>query len=309
MRFLVLGAGAVGGYFGGRLAEAGRDVTFLVRGARAAALGEHGLTVESPLGDFRVPVNLVTAERVGGPYDVVLLTVKHYDLDAAIAAIRPGIGPDSAVLPLLNGLVHLDRLDAAFGPQRVLGGVAYVGASLQPGGTIRHHNRLSGIAFGERGGDPASARARAIEEAFAGTPISAPANENIMLEMWEKFVMMGAMAGISCLMRGNVGEIMGTQDGEALMIAALAECQAVAAASGFSPRPESRERVQAMLTERGSINSPSMRQDLEAGRRTEAEWVVGDMLRRAGGLDIDTPLLRAAYCHLQVHENRLAGRR
>jgi 2-dehydropantoate 2-reductase len=308
MRFLVLGAGAVGGYFGGRLAEAGRDVTFLVRGARAAALAEHGLTVQSPLGDFRVPVKTVTAERVGEPYDVVLLTAKHYDLDAAIAAIRPGVGPASAVLPLLNGLVHLDRLDAAFGPERVLGGVAYVGASLQPDGTIRHHNRLSGIAFGERDGS-IGARTRAIEAAFAGTPVSAPANGNILLEMWEKFVMMGAMAGIGCLMRGNVGEIIGTEDGEALMIAALAECQAVAAASGFSPRRESRERVQAMLTERGSINSPSMRQDLEAGRRTEAEWVVGDMVRRARGLDIATPLLRAAYCHLQVHENRLAAQR
>jgi 2-dehydropantoate 2-reductase len=311
MRFLVLGAGAVGGYFGGRLAEAGRDVTFLVRGARAAALAEHGIRVASPLGDFAVPVKIATAERVGGPYDVVLLTAKHYDLDAAIAAIRPGVGPDSAVLPLLNGLVHLDRIDAAFGADRVLGGVAYVGASLRPDGTIRHHNRLSGIAFGERGGG-VSERARAIEAAFAGTPVSAPASENIMLDMWEKFVMMGAMAGISCLMRGNVGEIMGTQDGEALMIAALAECQAVAAASGFSPRPQSRERVQAMLTERGSINSPSMRRDLEAGRRTEADAVVGDMLHRARDLRIATPLLRAAYCHLQVHENRLAcstGRR
>lgn len=308
MRFLVLGAGAVGGYFGGRLAEAGRDVTFLVRGARAAALAEHGLKVESPLGDFRVPVTLATADRVGGPYDVVLLTAKHYDLDAAIDAIRPGVGPQGAVLPLLNGLVHLDRLEAAFGGGRVLGGVAYVGASLQPDGTIRHHNRLSGIAFGERGGG-VSERAKAIEAEFAGTPVSAPASENIMLDMWEKFVMMGAMAGISCLMRGNVGEIMGTRDGEALMIAALAECQAVAAAAGFSPRPQSRERVQAMLTERGSINSPSMRQDLEAGRRTEADAVVGDMLRRARELGIAAPLLSAAYCHLQVHENRLASRR
>jgi 2-dehydropantoate 2-reductase len=308
MRFLVLGAGAVGGYFGGRLAEAGRDVTFLVRGARATTLSEHGLNVESPLGDFRVPVTLATADRVGGPYDVVLLTAKHYDLDAAIDAIRPGVGPQSAVLPLLNGLVHLDRLKAAFGGGRVLGGVAYVGASLQPDGTIRHHNRLSGIAFGEQGGG-VSDRAKAIEAEFAGTPVSAPASENIMLDMWEKFVMMGAMAGISCLMRGNVGEIMGTLDGEALMIAALAECQAVATAAGFSPRPQSREGVQAMLTERGSINSPSMRQDLEAGRRTEADAVVGDMLRRAREFGIAAPLLSAAYCHLQVHENRLASRR
>src|SRR5947207_858705 len=308
MRFLVLGAGAVGGYFGGRLAEAGRDVTFLVRGGRANALAEHGLNVESALGDFRVPVTVATADRVGGPYDVVLLTAKHYDLDAAIEAIRPGIGPQSAVLPLLNGLIHLDRLDAAFGADRVLGGVAYVGASLQPDGTIRHHNRLSGIAFGERSGGVGE-RTKAIEAEFAGTPVSAPASENIMLDMWEKFVMMGAMAGISCLMRGNVGEIMATQDGEALMIAALAECQAVAAAAGFSPRPQSRERVQAMLTERGSINSPSMRQDLEAGRRTEADAVVGDMLRRARELGVAAPLLSAAYCHLQVHENRLASRR
>src|SRR6202163_1980759 len=197
MRFLVLGAGAVGGYFGGRLAEAGRDVTFLVRGPRAALLAEHGLTVASPLGDFRVPVNVATADRVGGPYDVVFLTAKHYDLDTAIAAIRPAMGPDSAVLPLLNALIHLDRLDAAFGAHRVLGGVAYVGAVLQPDGSIRHHNRLSGIAFGERAGG-ISERARAIATEFEGSKIGAPPSENVMLDMWEKFVMITTMAGMNC---------------------------------------------------------------------------------------------------------------
>jgi 2-dehydropantoate 2-reductase len=305
MRFLVLGAGAVGGYFGGRLAEAGRDVTFLVRGPRANALSKHGLRVESPLGDFTVPVKVATADRVGGPYDVVLLTAKHYDLDAAVEAIRPGVGPQTAVLPLLNGLVHLDRLDRAFGPGCVLGGVAYVGAVLRSDGSIRHHNRLSGIAFGERGGG-ISERARAIEREFAGTPVSAPANPDIIQEMWEKFVMMGAMAGMNCLMRGTIGEIVATEEGEALMIAALAECGDVAAAAGHAPRPQSGERVQAMLTERGSINSASMRQDLEAGRRTEADAIVGDMLRRARSFGLSTPLLRAAWCHLQVHESRLA---
>ena len=308
MRILVLGAGAVGGYFGGRLAEAGKDVTFLVRGARAAALAESGLKVESALGDFHVPVKVATADRVGGPYDLVLLTAKHYDLDAAIDTIRPGVGAGTAVLPLLNGLLHLDRLEAAFGPERVLGGVAYVGAVLQPDGSIRHVNRLSGIAFGERGGG-VSERAQAIEQLFANTPVSAPANDNILQEMWEKFVMMGAMAGMNCLMRGNIGEIMATADGEALMLAALGECRRVAEAAGYPPRPQARERVEAMLTERGSINSASMRQDLEAGRRTEGDAVVGDMLRRARGFGIDTPLLRAAYCHLQVHENRLAAKR
>jgi len=212
------------------------------------------------------------------------------------------------VLPLLNGLVHLDKLDAAFGPGRVLGGVAYVGAVLLPDGSIRHVNRLSGIAFGERGGG-ISERTKTIEQLFANTPVSAPANDNILQEMWEKFVMMGAMAGMNCLMRGNIGEIMGTQDGEALMLAALAECRQVAEAAGYPPRPQARERVETMLTERGSINSASMRQDLEAGRRTEADAIVGDMLRRAAEFGIDTPLLRAAYCHLQVHENRLAAKR
>jgi 2-dehydropantoate 2-reductase len=307
MRILVLGAGAVGGYFGGRLAEAEKDVTFLVRGARATALNQHGLKVESALGDFQVPVNIATADRVGGPYDLVLLTAKHYDLDAAIEAIRPGVGADTAVLPLLNGLVHLDKLEAAFGHGRVLGGVAYVGAVLLPDGSIRHVNRLSGIAFGERGGG-ISERTKAIEQLFANTPVSAPANDNILQEMWEKFVMMGAMAGMNCLMRGNIGEIIGTQDGERLILAALTECRQVAEAAGYPPRPQARERVETMLTERGSINSASMRQDLEAGRRTEADAIVGDMLRRATGFGIDTPLLRAAYCHLQVHENRLAAK-
>src|SRR3984893_18722703 len=205
MRILVLGAGAVGGYFGGRLAEADRDVTFLVRGPRAAALAENGLKVDSPLGDFRVPVQVATADRVGGPYDLVLLTAKHYDLDAAIDAIRPGVGPNTAVLPLLNGLVHLDRLEAAFGPERVLGRVAYVCAVLLPDGSI--------------------------EQLFASPPVAAPANDNILLEMGEKFLMMGAMAGMNCLLRGNVGEIVATEDGEALMVAALAECRAVAGAA------------------------------------------------------------------------------
>ena len=304
MRVLVLGAGAVGGYFGGRLTEAGRDVTFLVRGARAAALAERGLSVTSALGDFTVPVKVTTADAIPGRYDLVLLTAKHYDLEAAIAAIRPAVGSDTVVLPLLNGLVHLDALERAFGSGCVLGGVAYVGAVLLSDGSIRHVNRLSGIAFGERSGG-VSERARAIEALFAGTPVSAPANDNILQEMWEKFVMMGAMAGMNCLMRGNIGEIIATEDGDALMRAALTECQKVAEAAGYPPRPQARDRVTAMLTERGSVNSASMRQDLEAGRRTEADAILGDMRRRAEALGVDTPLLRAAYCHLQVHENRL----
>jgi 2-dehydropantoate 2-reductase len=308
MRILVLGAGAVGGYFGGRLAEAGRDVSFLLRPARAALLAEQGLAVASPLGDFRVPIRGVTADRLDSACDLILLTAKHYDLDQAIAAIRPAVGPQTAILPLLNGLVHLDRLDAAFGAEHVLGGVAYVGAALLPDGSIRHHNRLSGIAFGDRAGG-VSDRAAAIAAEFAGTKVDAPASANVMLDMWEKFVMITAMAGMNCLMRGTIGEIAATDDGPALVRALLAETALVAEAAGFPPRPAYREQIGRMLTEPGSANNASMHHDLAHGSRTEAEWIVGDMRRRAQALGVAAPLLGAAWCHLQIYENRLKAAR
>ncbi|HXO00869.1 MAG TPA: 2-dehydropantoate 2-reductase [Stellaceae bacterium] len=306
MRTLVLGAGAVGGYFGGRLAEAGRDVTFLVRPARAALLGEQGLKVTSPLGDFTVKPQIATADRTGGPYDLILLTAKHYDLDQAIEAIRPAVGPRTAVLPMLNGLVHLDRLAAAFGAEAILGGVAYVGASLQPDGSIRHHNQLSGIAFGERAGG-VSTRTQAISAEFVNTKVSAPPSENVMLDMWEKFVMITTMAGMNCLMRGTIGDLAATDDGAALILELFAETQAVAAASGYPVRPAYREQIGKMLTEKGSPNNASMHHDLAHGSRTEGDYIVGDMRRRAAALGIATPLLRAAYAHLQVYENRRAA--
>ena len=307
-QFLVLGAGAVGGYFGGRLAEAKADVTFLVRPARAAALKEHGLVIESAFGDVTIPVKTVTADTLSGFFDTVLLTAKAYDLEPAIVAIQPAVGPETAILPVLNGLVHLDRLDAAFGRERVLGGVAYIAATMTAEGTIRHLNRIHGITFGERSGE-ISRRVEKIAQTFAATPVSAKASDNIMTDMWEKFVMISSLAGMNCLMRGSVGDILAADDGEGLILELLAECEAVAAASGFPPRPQHREQCRTMLTERGSSFSASMRRDLEAGLRTEGEQILGDMLRRARANGIVTPLLQAAVCHLQVHELRLAARR
>lgn len=308
MRTLVLGAGAVGGYFGGRLAEAGRDVTFLVRPARAALLEASGLRVSSALGDFTVRPQLATADTLAGPYDLIILTAKHYDLDQAIEAVRPAVGPQTAILPLLNGLVHLDRLAAAFGGEAILGGVAYVGASLQPDGSIRHHNQLSGIAFGERAGG-ASSRTRVIGAEFDGSKVSAPPSENVMLDMWEKFVFITTMAGMNCLMRGTIGDIAATDDGVRLMLALFAETQGVAAAAGFPPRRAYCDNIATLLTEKGSLNNASMHHDLAHRARTEGRYIIGDMRRRAESLGVDTPLLRAAWTHIQVYENRReAGR-
>jgi 2-dehydropantoate 2-reductase len=308
MRILVLGAGAVGGYFGGRLVEAAADVTFLVRPARAAALKERGLVIESPAGDLRLPVQIATEEALPGSFDTVLLTAKAYDLDQAIAAIRPAVGPATVILPVLNGLGHLDRLDAAFGQERILGGVAYISAALTAEGIIRHLNQVHGISVGERSGR-VNARVEAIAETFLAAKFEARASDNILLDMWEKFVMITSLAGMNCLMRGSVGEIMAAEDGESLMLELLSECEAVAIASGFAPSQRHREQCRAMLTERDSNTNASMRRDLEAGQRTEAEAVLGDMLRRARAFRIATPVLRVAACHLRVHENRLAARR
>src|ERR1700758_627718 len=222
-RFLILGAGAVGWYFGGRLADANADATFLVRPARAAALNEHGLVIESPMGNLRRPGRVATADTLSGVFDTVLLTAKTYDLEQAIAAIRPAVGPETAILPLLNGLRHLDVLDAAFGPERVLGGVAYIAATLTAEGTIRHLNRVHGIAFGERSG-AVSRRAEAIAGAFASTPVDASISGNILLDMWEKFVMISSLAGMNCLMRGSVGDILAADEGGSLMRGRLAGC-------------------------------------------------------------------------------------
>ncbi|HEU0215097.1 MAG TPA: 2-dehydropantoate 2-reductase [Stellaceae bacterium] len=308
MRILVLGAGAVGGYFGGRLAEAKADVTFLVRPQRAAALNARGLVIESPMGNLRLPVQVATADTLAGDFATVLLTAKAYDLEQAIAAIRPAVGPETAILPVLNGLGHLDRLDEAFGRERILGGVAYIAATLTADGAIRHLNRVHGITFGERSGGT-SDRVAAIGRVFAPAVVSAPASTDIMRDMWEKFIMISSLAGMNCLMRGSVGEIMSADDGEGLMLELVSECEAVATASGYPPRPDQREQYRAMLTDRGSGFSASMQRDLEAGERTEGDQILGDMLWRARALGIPAPLLRLAVCHLQVHERRLAARR
>jgi len=302
MRLLVVGAGSTGGYFGGRLAQAGRDVTFLVRPRRAAQLRESGLQIVSPHGNVTVRPKLVTAGEIEAPYDAVLLGVKAYSLEAAIDDFAAAVGPETTIIPTLNGMRHIDILEERFGKEPVAGGVCKVAATIDPDGRIVQLAQFQELAYGERDGS-VSQRMERLHAFMQGAGFDARLSRSIEYEMWEKWTMLATLGGITCLMRGNIGEVVATEEGRTLMIEALAECQAVAAASGHAPRPQSRERVQAMLTEPGSINSASMRQDLEAGRRTEADAIVGDMLRRAHSFGISTPLLRAAWCHLQVHEN------
>jgi len=303
LRILVLGAGAVGGYFGGRIAEAGGDVTFLVRGRRAAELAAAGLVIKSPCGDAAVQAKTAQAGDALSGYDIVLLCCKAYDLETAMDSIAPAVGPDSAVLPLLNGLGHLDRLDRRFGAARVLGGLAQIAATIGLGGRIEHLNKAHRVIFGERDGRR-SERVTALRDLIAKARFDFALSDDIMLEMWEKFVMLATLAGMTCLMRAPVGAIVATSDGEALTRELLAECVAVATAAGNTPRASFLERARAMLIERGSPITASMLRDIERGGPTEGDHILGDLLRRGRALGVATPVLRTAACHVEAYEAR-----
>lgn len=310
MRILVLGAGGIGGYFGGRLAEAGVDVTFLVRPGRAAQLARDGLVVRSPSGDIARAVRTVGADGLAadGRYDAVLLTCKAYDLEAAIGAIAPAVRNGAMVVPMLNGMRHLERLDAAFGQSAVLGGLCQIAATLTPAGEVQHLNTLHLLVLGARA-DNQKPLATAFAQAAVAARFECRASDAIAQEMWEKFVMLAAMGGMTCTMRANVGEIMQADDGEALMLELLAECDLVAGAAGHAARPAFLDRARGLLTQRGSTFAASMLRDVERGGPTEADHIVGDMLARARAAGFPAPMLRVAWCHLQAHAARQqAGR-
>ena len=305
MRILVVGAGAIGGYFGGRLLEAGRDVTFLVRARRAAQLAATGLVIRSPLGDFhRARPPTVEAQALREPFDLVLLSCKAYDLDAAIRSFAPAVGPATAILPLLNGMRHLDVLEQRFGPAAVLGGLCAISVALDERGAINHLNDAHLLSYGERDG-ARSARVASIEAALSGARFEPRLSPTILQQMWEKWVFIAALAGITCLMRTTVGDIVAAGGAE-LATALFAECAGIAAGQGFAPSETSRQRSLGTLTAPGSPMTASMLRDIERGGPTEVEHVLGDLMRRGGAQPSAGSLLRAAYLHVAAYELRRA---
>lgn len=304
MRILVVGAGSIGGYFGGRLIEAGADVTFLVRPRRAEILARTGLKIRSPLGDFHEPApKLVTADRLETPFDLILLSCKAYDLDDAIASFAPAVGPATAILPLLNGMRHLDALDAPFGAGSTLGGQCVISAVLDAEGHILHLNEANTLTFGERGGGR-SPRADAIAALFATASFTTVASEAILQDMWEKWVFIATVAGITCLMRAAIGDIV-SAGGADLASGLLDECAVIAARSGFPPRQAFLDRTRKTLTAPNSPLTASMLRDIERGAQTEADHIVGDLLHRADAQTGErTALLTIALAHLNSYESR-----
>jgi 2-dehydropantoate 2-reductase len=316
MRILVLGAGAIGGYYGARLVEAGADVTFAVRPRRRAILARDGLVVHSALGDFRRQVDTIDAKAIDGPYDAVLLACKGYDLMEAIDDFAPAIGGDSVVLPFLNGLGVYSLLDQRFGRARVLGGVAYIATQLDADGAIRHLGASDIVLVGARDADSnadssadgkAAGAARALHallQASQGTRTLAP---DIVQALWDKWAMLATGAALTCLMRGTIAQIHATTWGAALVERAIGETEAVAAQDGYPIRGEGAARMRKLLLDPASGWMASMARDIAQGApRIEHEEIVGDMLRLGRRHGIDMPLLDAAYCHLQAYAAQAA---
>lgn len=303
MKILILGAGATGGYFGGRLAESGADVKFLVRERRAAQLEANGLTIESPFGNSTTRVRTVQANQLAAAHDVIVLSCKAYDLDSAIASIRPAVGDGTLVLPLLNGLKHLDILDAALGAEHVLGGSCHLSVTLGEDGAIRHLNQLHLLTFGPRN-DAQKARCEALYQIFAKANFEPKLRLDIIQAMWDKWVLLASLAGLTCLFRASVGEIMATPDGRRLMLAMIEECRKVAEASGHAPSPAQIATVNGLLTDPASKVVASMLRDMQKNARVEADLIIGDMLRRGQAAGIATPLLTVANTNLACYENQ-----
>ncbi|MEJ2791625.1 MULTISPECIES: 2-dehydropantoate 2-reductase [unclassified Pseudoxanthomonas] len=309
MRVLVLGAGGTGGYFGGRLAQAGVDVGFLVRPVRAVLLRDRGLRIRSPLGDADLPVQVLTADELphATPFDLVLLSCKAYDLDSAMDAIVPAVEAGARVLPLLNGLRHYEALDARFGFPNVLGGLCFISATLGGEGEILHLGKPASMTFGEREGQSPDARLQALAAACAQASIDHQHTPDIAQAQWVKYSFLAALAAGTCLMRAPIGTIVAGEGGKEFMAALHAECVAVAAASAH-PIPEpAHAGARDTLTMPGSPMKASMLRDLEAGQRVEAAHIVGDMVHRAASHGIATPHLQAAWAHLQAYEAQRAA--
>jgi 2-dehydropantoate 2-reductase len=308
MRILILGAGGIGGIVGGRLAQNGADVTFLVREARKKNLDAKGLQIESPYGDASIPVATRLEKEITDHYDLVLLACKAYDLDSAITSIRPAMGPSSCVLPILNGMAHIKRLNEEFGAQRVLGGTIKMQATLTPDGGVRQLSDWQTLTFGEQDGHT-SQRTAEFKALLDKTGIDGRLTEHVMQALWSKMVHLATAAGMTCLMRANIGEIARTPEGTALLRRFLLMNADIAGHAGYRPSDEFLEGYIKLFGQTDARYEASMLRDLERGGRIESEQILGDMLAQCRAAGLDDALHVAAYTHVKAYEQRRdAGR-
>jgi 2-dehydropantoate 2-reductase len=306
MRTLVIGAGAVGGYFGAHLIASGRDVTFLVRERRAAQLRAHGLHVTSPQGNVDVtsPKLISAAELSAKPevFDLILLSTKAYSLEDAMNDFAPAVGDQTVILPLLNGMAHLDKLDTRFGASRVLGGSTRLVADVDAEGTVHSLEALHDLSFGERD-KSMTPRIEAIHAHLSNAGFDANLQPDILAFMWSKWVFLSALGAITCLMRGTIGQVNTAPGGSEVAQAILNETAAISAANGYLTPPQFLDQTTTRLLKADSPLTSSMYRDMMRGAPVEADQILGDLLKRGRAREVKAPLLTAAYALLSVYSS------
>jgi 2-dehydropantoate 2-reductase len=308
MRILIIGAGAVGGYFGAQLAAAGRDVTFLVRGARARDLATQGLRIRSPRGDTVITPRLVRAGEIREPYDLLLVSVKAYALLDAMQDFAAAVGPQTIILPVLNGMRHLDTLTQRFGTPPVMGGVCRVIAELDNAGRIVKMTDLQQLQYGELSG-AVTPRLKLLDATLQCEGIEARQSTEIIQVMWEKWVQLASIGAATGLLRGTIGDIAAVPGGAAVTLGLLQESATVASACGHAPSTAFLAQQTAALTAQGSTLASSMYRDLLRNAPVEVDHILGDLLERGRAHKVVTTLLQAAFVNLRIYQARVSGPR
>ncbi|MEA9391463.1 ketopantoate reductase family protein [Acerihabitans sp. TG2] len=301
MRILVVGAGATGGYFGGRLALAGRDVTFLVRGARAETLRKEGLRLMTPEGEFSLRPQLTLAEDIKQPYDVIILTVKAFALESALLDITPAMGQDTLIMPMLNGMKHLDILTTRYGKSAVIGGMCKIAATLNSQGHVVRMSPLHELYYGELDGSTTQ-RIQTLDQQLSGAGFDTFLSTSIINDMWEKWLLLASLGAITCLMRGNIGQVASTVGGGQFAHGVINEVLAIITSAGYRRNEQYIAQTTALLTRTDSVQTSSMYRDLMQGYPVEAEQVLGDLVTIGHRVGLGSPLLNAAYTHLAVYQ-------
>lgn len=301
MRITVMGTGGVGGYFGARLAQAGCEVGFVARGPQLQALRTQGLRVESPLGDIHLPAPHASDQPVDlGPADVVMLGVKLWDTEGALAQLRPVVGPDTAVISFQNGVVKDELVRAALGDAATVGGVCYIAATLAAPGLIRHTGTMHKLAFGELDGR-ASPRLQRFAQACAAAGFSHELSTDIRRREWEKFVFLVGLSATTAAMRVPIGRVRENVQAHAFLRDLMTEVAAVARAEGVALAEDFVDERLAFADTMPPSMRASMAHDLERGNRLELPWLSGDVVARGLRLGVPTPCNRAVRDVLAVH--------
>ena len=303
MKILVLGVGGIGGFFGGYLHEIGADVTFLVRPKRRALLQANGLRIISPLGNLNLDPKLVLSDELKPVYDIILISCKTYDLDQAIIDLRPTKGR-GLIIPFLNGVTHMKKLDEEFGQDNVMGGVAHISSTVNKDGTIEHFSEFKKLTFGNRDLSKNNAL-KEFAEVCAKTQFDMTLSDDINLDLWKKWVFISTVAGATTLFSCSLGEIVKSDFGKQIIIDLFNECRSIAKLYKYDYEDSEADIILKTITTPGSPIKASMQRDVEKKSFTEHEQIFGDLINKGQKYSFDCPILMSCYVRMNVYQRNL----